>query len=188
LDGPTKIIVNGTQGQRFERLLAAHLDAAWNLARWLTQDSQDADDCVQDASLRAWRFFDGFRGGDERAWLLAIVRNSCYSFLQRKRSLAGLLEYNVDIDSLHQQEGADLPSESETPEMQLLRQADAKRIETAIQALPPEYREVLVLREMEDLPYKQIADIAGIPIGTVMSRLARARAQLRRQLQPETSR
>lgn len=179
--------MNETQGPRFERLLATHLDAAWNLARWLTQDPQDADDCVQDACLRAWRFFDGFRGGDERAWLLAIVRNSCYSFLQRKRTVAEPLEYNVDIDSLQQQEGTDPSFESETPEMQVLRQADAQRIQSAIQALPPEYREVLVLREMEDLSYKQIADIAGIPIGTVMSRLARARAQLRRELQTEPS-
>ena len=179
--------MNESQGQRFEQLIAAHLDAAWNLARWLTQDPQDTDDCVQDACLRAWRFFGGFRGGDERAWLLAIVRNSCYSFLQRKRSLAAPLEYNVDIDSLHQEEGVDWPGECETPEMQLLREADARRIEAAIQTLPPEYREVLVLREMEDLPYKQIADIAGVPIGTVMSRLARARAQLRRNLQSEGS-
>lgn len=177
--------MNESQGPRFERLLATHLDAAWNLARWLTHNPQDAEDCVQDACLRAWRFFDGFRGGDERAWLLAIVRNSCYSFLQRRRDLAGMMEYNADIDSLDQQEGVDFPSESPTPEMQLLRQADAQRIEHAIQSLPPEYREVLVLREMEELPYKQIADIAGIPIGTVMSRLARARARLRLKLQAE---
>jgi RNA polymerase sigma-70 factor (ECF subfamily) len=174
--------VNGSQGQRFERLLATHLDAAYNLARWLTQDPTDAEDCVQDACLRAFRFFDGFRGGDERAWLLAIVRNSCFSFLQRKRSLNANLEYNVDFDSLIQQEEANPSSDSESPEMQLLQQADAQRIETAIRSLPAEYREVLVLREMEDLPYKQIADIAGVPIGTVMSRLSRARSQLRRLL------
>ena len=179
--------VNALQEPRFERLLATHLDAAWNLARWLTRDPQDADDCVQDACLRAWRFFDGFRGGDERAWLLTIVRNSCYSFLERKRSQSAPLEYNVDVDSLQLQEGLDLPSDCETPEMQLLRQADARRIEAAIRTLPPEYREVLVLREMEDLAYKQIADIAGVPIGTVMSRLARARGLLRRQLQTEDS-
>ncbi len=177
--------MNGSLEIRFERLLASHLDAAWNLARWLTRNPQDAEDCVQDACLRAWRFFDGFRGGDERAWLLTIVRNSCYSHLQRQRQLAAPLEYEVDLDSLQPQESTDPPAQSESPEMQLLRQADAQRLEAAIQTLPPEYREVLVLREMEDLPYKQIADIAGVPIGTVMSRLSRARAQLRHRLQTE---
>jgi RNA polymerase sigma-70 factor (ECF subfamily) len=173
--------------QRFELLLTAHLDAAYNLARWLTQDPQDADDCVQDACLRAWRFFGGFRGGDERAWLLAIVRNCCYSALQRRRAIAAPLEYNVDLDSLGNQEADEPALDAESPEVQLLREADAQRLETVIAALPPEYREVLVLREMEDLPYKQIADIAGVPIGTVMSRLARARARLRERLLAENT-
>lgn len=168
------------EARRFEALVSSHLDAAYNLARWLTRDPNDAQDCVQDALLRALRFFGSFRGGDGRAWLLTIVRNSCYSFLKQRRGHE-LLEYDEDQDSLHDS----LVEESSCggdPEALLLRVGEARRMEAALLALPAEFREILVLRELEELSYKQIADVLGLPIGTVMSRLSRARERLRRQL------
>jgi RNA polymerase sigma-70 factor (ECF subfamily) len=169
--------------KRYEQLVASHLDAAYNLARWLTQNPDDAHDCVQDACMRALRFFGGFRGGDGRAWLLTIVRNACYSFLQRRHAGGAVLEYDDECMSLVSQE----PSNTDNPEVYALRETDARQLEAAIMALPPEYREALVLRELEDFSYKQIADIAGVPIGTVMSRLSRARELLRRRLGTEES-
>jgi len=164
---------------RFETLLAANLDAAHNLARWLIRDPHDAEDCLQDACMRALRFFDGFRGGDGRAWLLTIVRNTCYTWMQRHRAHGATLEYNDDAASLSVYEAGETPPYGEDPALSLLRDLDAQRLEDAIRSLPAEYTEVLILREMEDLPYKQIADIVGVPVGTVMSRLSRARVRLR---------
>jgi RNA polymerase sigma-70 factor (ECF subfamily) len=180
-----EIVTDEFRARRFDTTVMIHLDAAYNLARWLIRNPQDAEDCVQEACLRALRFFDGFRGGDARSWLLTIVRNTCYTWLQRSRAGGQTVEYDDEAMSLYRQEAGDTPAENENPEMQLLRQADGRWIESALNAMPPEFREVLVLRELEDLPYKQIADIAGVPIGTVMSRLARARAQLRKRLQAE---
>ncbi len=170
-----------TENPAFTALAAAHLDAAYNLARWLTRDASSAEDCVQDAYLRAFRFFDGFRGGDGRAWLLKIVRNSCYTWLKQQKRDQQYVEYNDEFAGLAQQDDNDALHAS-NPQTQLLREADVQQIEAALLRLPPEFREILVLRELQEMSYKQIADIAGIAMGTVMSRLSRARKELRRVL------
>jgi RNA polymerase sigma factor (sigma-70 family) len=158
----------------FEQAVLPHLNAAYNLARWLTRSDSDAEDVVQEACLRAFTFFEGYHGGDSRAWLLKIVRNTGYTWLQqnRARELMAPLE-----DAL---EG--LASEAGNPEPLLLQRIDAQPLRQALEELPPEFREVMVLRELEGLAYKEIADIAQIPIGTVMSRLARARKRLQERL------
>lgn len=166
---------SGDKTARFEQTLLPHLDAAFNLARWLTGNQHDAEDVVQEAYLRALTFFDSFRGGDGRAWLLAIVRNTCYTWLRKNRP--------APSEELFEEErhGA----EPASAEAVLLGQIDRDRLHQAIGELPPEYREVLVLREMEDLSYKQIASITGVPLGTVMSRLARARKRLGMMFRPQ---
>src|SRR6266576_6965293 len=160
--------------QSFEKAALPHLSAAYNLARWLTRNNTDAEDVVQEAYLRAFKHFRSFHGGDGRPWLLAIVRNTCYTWMQRNRSPQ--LTIPLD-DQLHEVESKDL-----NPEDLLLQSADSQMVRQALEALPVEFREVLVLRELEDLSYKQIADVAEIPIGTVMSRLARARRRLQQIL------
>jgi RNA polymerase sigma-70 factor (ECF subfamily) len=152
--------------QRFEAQALPHLDAAYNLARWLARSPVEADDIVQDAMLRAFRAFDGFRGGDIKAWLLAIVRNCWLTAAGKKRVHAGL-------------EDQELPAGDATPEEAAIQAGTRRRLDSLIAQLPAEFREVLILREMEDLSYREIAEITGAPIGTVMSRLARARTQLR---------
>jgi len=156
----------------FQRIFLPHLDAAYNLARWLLKNDADAQDVVQDAFLRALRFSGGFRGGDARAWLLAIVRNAAYTFIARKRP-AGL---DPDFD-----EGL-RPEFSAPPDIEAIRRADARALHAALDQLPDEFREMIVLRDLEELSYKEIAAVADLPIGTVMSRLARARARLRAAL------
>ncbi len=159
------------QVARFEQEVLPHLGAAYNLARWLTRNEHDAEDLVQEAYLRALRFFEGFRGGDSRAWLLTIVRNTCYTWLgqQGKHETA---EFDEEIHS---------PASSD-PETLLLDGVDRRAIQGALEELPTEFREVIVLRELEGLSYKEIADVAGLPVGTVMSRLARARQRLAQSL------
>jgi len=157
-------------GSPFEQTVLPHLDAAYNLARWLTRSDQDAEDVVQDAFVRALRFFSGFRGGDARAWLLAIVRNTSYDFLRRHRPQEVTEAFDEEIHST--------AVESLTPEAQLMRRADQAMVRKALEQLPLPWREVIVLREVEGLSYKQIAEVSDIRIGTVMSRLARARARL----------
>ena len=158
--------------RRFEAQALPHLDAAYNLARWLSASPADADDIVQDAMLRAFRAFDGFRGGDIRAWLLTIVRNCSRSFGAevRRRAHAPLPEEETAMA---------LASEDCDPEKTALQASEGRKLDVAIASLPPEFREVLILREMEDMSYREIADVTGAPIGTVMSRLARARAMLK---------
>ena len=158
----------------FEDAVLAHLDAAYNLARWLTRNRQDAEDVVQEAYLRAFRFFPGFRGGDARAWLLKIVRNTCYSWLHANRPLQEATEF----DENH------LPPDScaLNPEEAVLQNDSNTQVRKALEKLPPNYREVLILRELEGMSYKEIADITGIPAGTVMSSLSRARGRLRQIL------
>jgi RNA polymerase sigma-70 factor (ECF subfamily) len=152
-----------------------HLDAAYNLARWLTRNDAAAQDVVQESFLRAFRFHDGFRGSDGRAWLLAIVRNTCFTWLQQNRT-----EQTASFDEeLHSPE-----SELSSPSEALQQSEDREAVRRAVEELPAEYREAIVLRELEGLSYKQIAAVAGIPIGTVMSRLARARGRLQRTLRP----
>ncbi len=155
---------------RFEREILPHLDAAYHLALWLTASEHDARDVVQEATLRAFRFFSGFRSGSARAWLLSIVRNTSHTWLQRHRNPASFVEFD---EELH-----DLPDPGLAPDAQLLQQASIEAVHEAIIRLPVEFREVIILREMEDCSYKEIAEIAGIPVGTVMSRLARGRRQL----------
>jgi len=157
---------------RFEQLVLPHLDSAMNVARWLLRNRSDAEDVVQEAMLRAYRFFDRFRGGEARAWLLQIVRNSCYSWLEKNRPLELITEF--DEESHYRP--------APTPETLALQADDRRTLRDALESLPPRSREVLVLRELEDCSYKEIAEITGIPIGTVMSTLFRARERLHRTL------
>ncbi len=159
---------------RYETLILPHLNAAYNLARWMTRNDQDAEDVTQEACLRACKFFDSFRGGDSRAWLLRIVRNTCYTWLQQNRAHELTLSFH--------EETFDLPHEAYNPETIVLQQADAEQIRREMEALPVEFREVLILRELEDFSYREIAQIADIPLGTVMSRLARGRKRLQEAL------
>jgi RNA polymerase sigma-70 factor, ECF subfamily len=154
--------------ERFENLVLPHVDAAFNLARWLLRGRSDAEDVAQEALLRACRFFSGFNGGDARAWLLQIVRNTCYTWLEKNRPMELSMEFD---EELHQQTSA-------TPETLAIIADDHKRLTLALETLPPRFREVLVLRELEGCSYKEIATITSIPIGTVMSSLSRARRQL----------
>jgi RNA polymerase sigma factor (sigma-70 family) len=161
------------QLNRFEQVVLPHLDAAYNLARWLTRNGHDAEDVVQEAFLRAFKFFSGFHGEDGRAWLLTIVRNTFYTWLQQNRRH----ELTTDLDEVQEVESHD-PS----PEAILQQNIDHALLREALEALPVEYREVVILRELEGFSYKEIADLADMPIGTVMSRLARARKRLQQFL------
>jgi RNA polymerase sigma-70 factor (ECF subfamily) len=164
---------------RFEALAMPHLDAAYNLARWLTGSDSDAQDLLQNAFLRAFKAIDGYRGGDARAWLLTIVRNTFYTTLRDRR------HEHADVcfdEELHSDDGDDHAGSayavgSDPARIAAIRDA-GDAVNRALARLPRAYREVLVMKEMDDLSYKQIAQVVGIPIGTVMSRLARARKQL----------
>ena len=158
----------------FEQSVMPHLNAAYNLARWLTRSEPDAEDLVQDAYLRAFRAFETFQGGDARAWLLTIVRNNCFTFL-RKRGGQPTVEFD--------EQSSTLADESPDAEAVLLQQAALGSLNHCLEALPLEYREAIVLRELEELSYKEISDIARVPVGTVMSRLARARKRLQQCLE-----
>ncbi len=158
----------------FEQHVLPHLPAAWNLARWLARTEHDAEDVLQEAMLRAYRYYAVGGHGNVRAWLLAIVRNTFYSSRGQTPAAALLDEFD---EAIH---GAD--DDASTPESLLLRDADAQQLRRAIEQLPVEFREVLVLRELDDCSYKEIADITGLKMGTVMSRLARARERLAHQL------
>ena len=159
---------------RFEAEVLPCLDAAYNLARWLVRDEHVAEDVVQDSYLRAFRYFGSFRGGDARPWVLGIVRNVCYSwFAQQKRTQE--VEFNIeDADAPNM----DSQDRVQTPETLLLQKVERAQVTAAISRLPIPFREVLVLREIEDLSYEDIAQVLGIPKGTVMSRLSRARRML----------
>jgi RNA polymerase sigma-70 factor (ECF subfamily) len=165
----------------FEQLVLPHLDAAYNLARWLTRREHDAEDVVQDAYLRAFNAFDRFHGGDARCWLLTIVRNTCYTWLTRHSASGGRAPAERFDGALH-----DVATCALEPHTVLERRADRDAVRVAIEALPVEFREVLILREFEGLPYQQVAAVAGLPVGTVMSRLARARQRLAKSLGPRT--
>jgi RNA polymerase sigma-70 factor (ECF subfamily) len=154
----------------FQVQVLPHLDAAYSLARWLSRSSAEADDIVQDAMLRAFRAFEDFRGGDPKAWLLAIVRNCWLSAGAASRRRA-----HTELDD-------GLAATDASPEQAAIAQSRRRRIDAVLADLPEEFREVLVLREMEEMSYRQIADITGAPMGTVMSRLARARAMLRERI------
>ena len=160
--------MSANEPEPFERVVLPHLDAAYNLARWLAGNDHDAADIAQEACVRAFRFIGGHRGGDARAWLLAIVRNTAFSWLKKNRPRAII---SIDDDAL-----AEIEDQSVAPGP--FFSADKNALREALAALPLEFREALVLRELEGLSYKEIAEIAEVPVGTVMSRLARARRQL----------
>jgi RNA polymerase sigma factor (sigma-70 family) len=159
---------------RFEELALPHMEAAYNLARWLTGNDHDAEDVVQESYLRALKFFAGFRGENGRPWLLTIVRNTCYTWLRRNR----MGEITTELE----EEAQLVDTTSVNPEAMLLAAARTESVQRALEELPVEFREIVILRELEGLSYKEIAEIAAIPVGTVMSRLARARARLQKLL------
>jgi RNA polymerase sigma-70 factor (ECF subfamily) len=154
----------------FEETVVPHLDAAFNYARWLTRDEAEAEDLVQDACVRAMRFFSSFRNDNARAWLFTIVRNTWFSRVSRHQAVPKAM--TVDAEHVVLVDG------ELDPEEQLLRQHAVLRVRSALEQLPADFREVLVLRELEGLSYKEIAAVVDVPIGTVMSRLARARERL----------
>lgn len=152
----------------FERVILPHLNSAYNLARWLLKSEQDAQDVVHDAFLRAHRYFASFDGTDGRAWFLGIVRNACFSLLKTTKGREIAANEELDLQS----------SPNSSPERRMMLEEDLQGLRSCIEALPPEYREVLVLRELEELSYKEISAAAALAIGTVMSRLSRARIRL----------
>src|SRR3984957_14192980 len=164
-----------TKRERFEREALPHLDAAYNLARWLTRNDQDAQDVTQEACLSAFRFFDGYQGGNMRTWLLTIVRNTCHTWLHKYRRADSKELFNEEIH------GPDVSGNFD-PEIHVLDSAESETLNRALEELPDVFREALVLRELEGMSYKEIADVTASSIGTVMSRLARARTQLRESL------
>jgi len=158
----------------FEQVVLPHLDAAYNLARWLTRNEQDAQDVVQEAYLRAFRFFTGFRGGDARAWLMKIVRNTCYTWLHTNRPLQEATEFDENLVAPD--------TRAPNPEEVVLQYDSGTLVRKALEELPSNFREVLILREIEGMSYREIAYITGMPAGTVMSSLSRARGRLRQAL------
>ena len=186
--------MNGAvQREQFTQLVMPHLDAAYNLALWLVRNPQDAEDLAQEAMLRAVRFFDGFRGGDPRAWLLTIVRHTCYSWLRRNRPAEAAEAFDEEAHSGGAQADASAGSTSammttarseyySSPEAQVIAQSEAGRLRLGLDSLPLVFREAVVLRELEGMSYKEIAEISGVSIGTVMSRIARGRERLRQAL------
>jgi RNA polymerase sigma-70 factor, ECF subfamily len=173
-------VIDDAGKRRFELLALPHLDAAYNLARWLTRDDDDAQDVVQEAILRAMRYFGSFRGDNARPWLLQIVRHTAYAWMRQNRP--------AEMSSLDDEHGAALevagPAADEPPAL-AQRGDERAQLNSALAGLPIAFREVLVLRELEDLSYQEIARIADIPVGTVMSRLARARGLMRQALTPD---
>jgi RNA polymerase sigma-70 factor (ECF subfamily) len=167
-------LAEDTKVTQFDEVVAPHLSAAYNLARWLVGNVHDAEDLVQEACLRAFKSIEGFHGGNSRAWLLTIVRNTCYTWLRQNK----VEQLTTPFDeAIHNMEDA-----SRSPEALVLESADADRLREALEALPSEFREVIILRELEGMSYKEIAELTGVPTGTVMSRLARARQRLQHQL------
>jgi RNA polymerase sigma-70 factor (ECF subfamily) len=167
--------------QSFEATVLPHLDAAYRLARWLLRNEHDAEDAVQDAALRAHRYFRTFTGGNGRAWFLRVVRNTCHTWRRDRMRV-------VDEPFDERQHGQPDPRGWSDPEMPLLAAEDVALLERAMRGLPARFRELLVLRELEELSYRELADVLDVPIGTVMSGLSRARQALRGALEDELSR
>jgi RNA polymerase sigma-70 factor (ECF subfamily) len=167
---------------RFEQVVLPHLDAAYNLARWLTRNDHDAEDVVQEAFVRAMRYFAKLKGSEARPWLLAIVRNTCYTWLEKNRPGDLVPMEDAGVEAHMQTLGSVSPFDG-NPEVIVLQSANRKLVNQALEELPVAFREVIVMREIEDLSYKDIAAIAGIPAGTVMSRLSRGREMLRRAIE-----
>lgn len=175
----TRRSLNPGIGASFDDVVLPHLDAAYRLARWLVGNDHDAEDVVQEASLRAFRYFRTFSGGNSRAWFLKIVRNTCHGWRSHR------YQRPSDVFDEERHSGAQVTM---TPETLLLHAADTALIEHALRDLPERYRELLVLRELEELSYQELADVLGIPIGTVMSGLSRARHAFRRALEARLKR
>jgi RNA polymerase sigma-70 factor (ECF subfamily) len=167
-----------TREERFQAMVLPHLDSAFNLARWLTRSPQEAEDIVQEAYLRAFKFFDSFHGEDGRAWLLGIVRNTFYTWYQQNKAQAQNIQFEEELHGAHLEDAADTQYAEHNPEALLIQKDNRRQLLYALEAVSVEFREVIVMRELEDLSYKQIAGIVGIPLGTVMSRLGRGRKQL----------
>ena len=168
VQGKGSDVLDPQEQARFETLVLPHLDAAFNLARWLLRSGADAEDAAQESLLRSYRFFSGFHGGDARAWLLQIVRNTCYTWLDKNRRVKDMTEFDEQLHG----------TPVSTPETLAIASDNRERLNLALESLPERYREVIVLRELEGCSYKEIAAITSIPLGTVMSTLSRARRQL----------
>jgi RNA polymerase sigma-70 factor (ECF subfamily) len=177
----SRAYLESTELASFEAAILPHLDAAYTLARYLMRDPHDAEDAVQDACLRALRYFDTFRGGDARAWLLASVRNRCLSLRDERRGRRDRSAVLFD-ETLHSDETDAEPTDAAT-----LRMATREALDDALRRLPEEFREVIVLRELQEMSYREISEITGVPIGTVMSRLSRARQRLQHALGRESA-
>lgn len=172
---------NPSKRAQFERVVLPHLNAAYNLARWLTRNDHDAQDVLQESCTRAFQYFDGFRGGNAKSWLLTVVRHTCYTWLEQNRPAAATTVFD---EQLHSSSG-EAPHADATalgPEGLLQQKQEQHRVQRWLEELPVEFREVIVLRELEGLSYKEIGEIAAIPIGTVMSRLSRGRDLMQRRL------
>ena len=167
-----------TRLSTFENAVLPHLDAAFNLARWLTRNDHDAEDVTQEAFVRAFRYFDRLKGPEARPWLLGIVRNTCYSWLEKNRPAEV-----VPVDDFDAVLASSSQGTSPSPEVILLQSANRKLVNQALEELPVAFREVIVMREIEDMSYKEIAAIVAIPIGTVMSRLSRGREMLKQSIE-----
>ena len=171
----------GASDPSFETVVLAHLNAAYSVARFLTRDNDAAEDVVQDAMLKAYRGFAGYRGGDAKAWLLTIVRRTYIDWSVARRAERGVLS-DVEIEEVQESVAED----DATPEGRLVRQGEIGLVRSAIESLPEPFREAIVLRELEEMSYREVAEITGVPIGTVMSRLSRARAMLAERLAPSS--
>jgi RNA polymerase sigma factor (sigma-70 family) len=165
--------LDADQRSQFEQVMLPHLDAAFNLARWLTQDEHAAEDVVQEAYFRAARYFGSFRGGDGRPWLLSVVRRASFDWLAKRKSQSAET-FNEEVH--------DFGDESSNPQFLAIRNFEQARVRQTLEEMPPQLREVIVLRELEGLSYQEVATVAEIPIGTVMSRLSRGRDELQRRL------
>lgn len=171
-------MIDSTKKKRFQTLVLPHLNSAFNLACWLTRNRQDAEDVVQEAYLRAFTFFDGFHGEDGCVWLLKIVRNTFYTWYQKNHEQKQSTLFDEELHSFEATDAVGIEHADNNPETLLMYRDSERLLQQGIEALPLEFREVMVMRELEDLSYKQIAGIVGIPIGTVMSRLGRGRKLL----------
>jgi RNA polymerase sigma-70 factor (ECF subfamily) len=174
-------MLDTSRRRRFEREALSHMDAAYKLARWLTRNDRDGQGVTQEARLRAFRFFSGYQGGNMQAWLMSIVRNTCYTWLHKNRAPGSAEVFDEEI---HSAEIGGRPD----PEMQASTSANKETLQRTLDELATVFREALVLRELEGMSYKQIAEVTSVSLGTVMSRLARARTRLRQSLSVELSR
>ena len=164
----------------FDAIVRPHLASALHLAYWLMRNRADAEDVVQDACIRAYRAIHTFAGGSSRTWVLAIVRNTALTALGRRKTMSFVHMDELDVDARSQIENGGILNDhwDATPEADLIAKSDEARLEAIISALPPEFRETLVLRDMQRMSYKDVAEVTGVPVGTVMSRLSRARSRI----------